>query len=249
MEYADAETIEAQIADLLNAATGGFGTTVTKGIRKADPDDAENNPIRKARIASGFEVLRALAANSRGGLFGEYVELVTVEHNEFLPAHEGEPGIPLIVPFEGASARAGYPADPDKIDSYREESDGVAIYTGALGSRTAHDQSDANGMPSPVSCRYFIFNSLLKFTGHSCRIPLFPEITEEMADTKIPASLAPTVVKLSIPRLVKEGDNLYVISERYRAWGQEDLIEIRGGAERVRPVPVPEAVTAQKQLI
>lgn len=241
MPFADAETLENHIADILNANAGVWGGPVA-GVDGRRSLEA----IANARRSSAYEVLRAVASYPEGGYFGELAELVEVEHDDFLPGHDGEPGIPQIIPFDGATARAGIPADPDAIDSYRE--DPLGLYTGALGVATAHDQPDANGMPSPVSCRYSIVSDFFKFTGLSAAIPLIV-ITDEKADEKVPLSLAPTVVKLSIPKLVKEGDNLYLYSREYYAMGQEDLIGIMGGMMKVRPIPQPQIITAQKQSI
>lgn len=203
--------------------------------------------IHAARIHSGMEVLRAIARNSQNGYFGSLSALVTLTHNQFLPAHDGEPGIPRIVPFEGAEPRDGIPADPDEIDSYRNDSTDKPLFTGALdGKAIPHDRQDANGLLSPLSCRYSIVNGVFKFTGFSAQIPLI-QLTRSMADTGVPENYEPTVIKLTIPQLVRADDKLYQLAMQYQSWGQQDLLLIQKGEMQVPPVP---AVTqAQKAII
>lgn len=240
-EYADPTVLESHVADILNAQQGVWGGSIVSGLR-----GKAITSIRNARIQSGLEVLRAVASNPKNGHHSGLIELVTVESGSQLPDFEGEAGIPLIVPFEGSTAREGYPADPDEIDSWRSDS---AIYSGATdGQFVAHNEANSSGRMSPVSCRYSILNGRIKFTGFSCQIPLCI-VTADKADTKIPLSLGPAVVKLSIPKLVKPGDNLYLIASAYGQLGQGDLIEIRGGKMQMKPVPSPDVVTAQKQSI
>lgn len=238
MPFADPTRTENQIKDILNAATAGYGAAIDNLKYTA-------GAITAARIGSGVEVLRALAANPQNGYHGSLSTPITVTHNQFLPGHDGEPGIPLIVPFAGAAARAGVPAAPDEIDSYRDDAT-LALYTGALDGGTPHDQADPQGMPSAISCRYSIINGLIKFTGLSCQIPLI-QLTREMANTGVPEVFEPTLIKLSIPKLVKEGDNVYLFAREYYAMGREDLQEIMRGAMKVRPAPP--IVTAQKEVI
>lgn len=232
MAYADTAKVEAHIADLLNAQGGVWNGSIIDA-RRGNVIDS----IRQARIESGMEILRAIARNPQHGYYGPLSVLTTVAHNAFLPVHDGEPGVPLIVPYSGAAAREGRPRSPDQIDSYRNDLSASPIYSGALdGAQVAHNQADADGRPSPVSCLYSLVNGRFKFTGHTAQIPLV-QLTRAMADTAVPETYEPTLVKLSIPRLTKEGDNLAEISERFRAWGQEDLLQIEGGAMKIRPVP------------
>lgn len=195
--------------------------------------------VHAARVHAGMDVLRAVAQNPRNSYFGSLATLVTLTHNSFLPAFDGEPGIPLIVPYSGAQAIDGIPATPSEIDSYRSDPTS-SVYTGARdGVRVAHDASDS-GLPSPVSCRYAIVGGRFKFTGYSAQIPLI-QLTRTMADTGVPENYEPTVVKLSIPRLVKPDNPLY---QMYAALGSQDLSLIQRGEMQVPPLPVIEA--AQK---
>jgi hypothetical protein len=231
MPYANSTRVENHIADVVNAQGGVWGGAIIDG-RFGSTIDA----IRQARIESGMEILRAISRNPMHGYYGSYTVLITVAHNAFLPDHDGEPGIPIIVPYAGAAAREGRPKSPDKIDSYRNDSASSPAYTGsASGAAVGHDQGYM-GRPSPVSCFYSIVNQRFKFTGYSAQIPLV-QLTRTMADASVPESYEPTLVKLAIPKLVKEGSNLSLYAGEYRALGQEDLVQIEGGVLKVRAVP------------
>lgn len=239
MPFADPTRVANHIKDILNATTAGWGGAINDARRS-------DGAISQARIDSGMEILRAIAGNPQHGDFGSIATLIAVNHNQFLPAHDGEPGIPQIVPFAGADPREGIPADPDEIDSYRGDLTASPIYSGALdGQSVAHDAA-AVGRISPTSCRYSMVNGYFKFTGLSAQVPLI-QLTRAMADTGVPENYEPTIVKLSIPKLVKEGDNLAQYASQYAADGKQDLIEITGGAMRVRPLP--NIVIGQKAVI
>jgi len=238
MEVADPDILESRIKATLNAAKT-FGGAITTRIRTA-------SEISEARRAAATEVLRAIASYAAGPFYGEYVTYVPVEHNALLPAHEGDPGIPKIVPFPEADARDGDPAAVDQIDSFRVSPE---LFTGQNdGIPVPHNEADSEGRMSPLACRFNITANRLKFTGHSCEVPLFPQIDEDMTDNKIPLSLGPAVHKRAIPLLLKEGDNLSAIAREFGADGKQDLVEIAGGAMRVRPVrTVADVMKEQKE--
>lgn len=205
--------------------------------------------VHAARIAAGMEVLKAIASNPQQSYFASLTTLVTVAHDAFLPGHDGEPGIPVIVPFDGAAAREGIPADPDEIDAYRSDIADTPLYTGALdGQPVAHDQASPSGRISPIACRYSLVNGRLKFTGFSAQVPLV-QLTRAMADTGIPENYEPTIVRLAIAKIVTTGSEYSNFARLCGIEGQQDLIEIAGGAMRVRPVGQPGIVAAQKQAI
>lgn len=240
--YADVDDLDKHIADILNASATWAGA-ITAGNRSSDA-------IANARQESALEVLGAIAMNPNHGYFGELSALVAHayvdgENDVVLAAHDGEVGVPKIVPFADAIPRDGIWADPDQIDAWRQETEDRPRFTGALDGRgKPHSVADANGNMSPLACRYSIVSSRLKFTGYSCLVPMII-ITTTMRDTKIPIRLGPAVVKLSIPKLVKPGDVLYQIAGAYGAEGQRDRVEVASGAMSVRPVrAVPDIVAA-----
>lgn len=227
----DATRVESHINDILNAAPT-FGAAITAGIRSA-------GATTNARIQSGWEVLRAIAANPNSSYFGSLAALVTVAHNALMPSYEGEPGIPVITPYNGGAVIDGVPAEPGQIDSYRASN----LYTGAYdGVNVAHNAADSS-QPSRMAGRYSIVNGRFKFTGYTAQIPLI-QLTRAMADTGVPEAFEPTVVKLSITKLIKPGDAAHTLAAGYQQLALVDLQAIRGGAMEVPPVPGIEA--AQK---
>lgn len=203
--------------------------------------------VHAARMASGMEILRAVAANPENGYHGSLCALVTVAHNAFLPAHDGEPGIPVITPFTAGAVIDGLPADPDEIDSYRVDPAGFPVYSGeTTGTQIAHDQPDGNNEPSPVAGYYSIVKGRFKFTGISAQVPLI-QLTRAMADSAIPDNYEPTVVKLSLVRLVKPQHDLWQVAQSLAELGQADLQMIRTGQMEVPPIP--DVFRAQKEMI
>src|ERR1051325_3744931 len=134
MAYATIATLDTHIADILNAAQVWAGV-ITAGIRHVDE-------IANARQQAALEVLGAISTNPQHGYYGDLSTLVDVAHNSFLPKHHGEIGTPKIVPYTNAPAVDGIPADPDEIDSYRNNPE---LFTGALdGIVVPHDQPNPN---------------------------------------------------------------------------------------------------------
>ena len=223
MAAADARRVVAQIYALL-------GRPSLLKLPKSDVD--------AARIASGTDVLKAIAANAQNGFHGSLATLVTVAHGAFLPAHDGEPGIPVITLFSGGPAVEGVPATADEIESFRmAPTNGKLIYSGGFdGIAVAHNAADANNMPSPVAGRYSLVKHRLKFSGFSAQVPLI-QLTRTMADTGVPDSYEPTLVKLALPQLVKPGHPMYARAEQFYRLGVADLKEISDGAMVVSPVP------------
>jgi len=201
------------------------------------PDQAEvpYNDVYAARVRAGTDILKAIAGSPQNGFHGSLSVLVTVANSAFLPAHDGEPGIPLIVPFSGAPARQGVRATADEISSWRNDTMGV-YSRGTNGAIVVHSAADSNGMPSPVACRYSIVKGHFTFTGFSAQVPLI-QLTRTMADTGVPDSYEPTLVKLIVPKLVKPGDAMSALAAEFQRAGERDLVEIAAGAMVVSPVP------------
>jgi hypothetical protein len=234
--FSDPTRIKDRIAEILNAVKAWHGAIV--------PESRFAEAIDAARIESGMEVLRAIAASPQNGYHGSLATPVSFANGSFLSGYDGEPGIPLIVPFTGANAQPGDPATATEIASYREDSLGVYA-RGTDGAIIAHDGQDSNGQSSPVSCRYSIVKGYFTFTGKTAQIPLI-QLTRAMADTGIPLVYEPTVIKLSIPKLLKEGDNLGEIAGLYARSGADDLQQIAAGSAYVSPLPDIEKAQRQE---
>lgn len=189
--------------------------------------------VAKSRIYATLEVVKAIAKNPQHGYWGALAAKVSVVHDDFLPPHLGQHGIPLITPFSGANERAGMKADPDEVDDYRNDT--LGLFTSSLGMAIPHNQADSNGMPSPVSGFWSIVNNQLKFTGHSARVPMI-QFSEADCDAKTPVAYLPTIVKLAPLWNLKEGDNLAGIAAQLVSAGRDDLRAIEAGAMSVSPV-------------
>jgi len=213
-------------------------------LGRPDRSGLPYNDIYAARVDAGMAILRAIAENPQHGQFGAISTMVAVNHLSFLPAHTGKPGIPQIVPFAGANARAGVPAKPDEIDSYRESPD---LYTGAVdGVPVAHDAADSSGKMSPISAFYSIDSGQVRFTGKSFEVPLI-QLTREMANSGVPVEYEPTLVKLIPIRVTSTKSEYYQLAVALAADGKQDLIEIAGGAMKSAPVRARADIVAEQK--
>jgi hypothetical protein len=202
------------------------------------------NDVYAARIDAGMMILRAIASNPQHGEFGALATMVGVSHLSFLPSHSGKPGIPQIVPFAGGNARAGTPAKPDEIDSYRESPE---LYSGSVdGVVVAHDAKDVDNKMSPMSCKYSIVDEQLRFTGVSAEVPLI-QLTRSMADNSVPIQYEPTLVKLIPFAVVTPKSEYFKLATALAADGKQDLLEISTGAMSVRAVRAVADIIAEQK--
>lgn len=172
--------------------------------------------LAKAKVIGTYDV---------GGIVGNTFLMedssegsITVSGATFTGGAEAEP-----MPYQ-----AGYKADPDEIDSFRNDTLG-------LFSSVAHDAVDENDMPSELAMFWSIVNQQLKFTGYDCKIPMIQFIEADCA-TKTPVFAIPTIVKLAPLFNLKEGDNLVGIAQTLASAGMDDLRQIASGAMTVTPV-------------
>lgn len=227
---------ERMIRSVLNAA--GTWSGAIDDPRRFD------EVIVKSRIYGTLEVVKAIARNPQHGLWGALAEYIDVEHNDLLPAHLGAHGIPQITLACGCSEeRIGVEADPDEIDSYRNDS--LGLHTRICGETVAHDCADSNGMPSPVAGYYSIVNGQLKFTGSSAEVPMI-RFDEARAATHTPVIYLSTIVKLAPLFNLKEGDNLLGLAQILVSVGRDDLTAIEKGVLSVSPVS--DVMDIQKEL-
>jgi hypothetical protein len=233
------------------------------------------------------------------------------------------------------SFQTGIPADADEVDSYRRDTKGVFGDPFGSGS-VAHDSPTVDGLPSPLSLRYSTDNSVLKFTGALCRIPMivkpfedltivvldgyvvdgvtivdtedvatgcFPDWVDglsvnilsgdieiitgaeatwidqtsismtdastadntnaiatfygtltpdaamrRMLDLFIPADLSSLLVKLALPMLVKEGDNLFRMAAYLGQEGERELMGVRAGGIKAAPVDPKKLIEFSQKL-
>lgn len=223
--------LERMIKSVLNATTLGWAGAIDDARRS-------NEVITKSRLYGTIEVIKAIAKNPQHGYWGALASQVEVEHDSFIKGFTGSVGIPQIQPFTGAKFQTGMKADPDEIDSYRNDEIGQF-------SKTPHNQKDANDMPSPVALYYSIVNSQVKFTGKVCTVPMI-RLRDVNYDTKLPFELIPTVLKLAVFYCLKEGDNLGQIAQPFYQMGMADLKEIESG--RMSTPALADIAEIQKEI-
>jgi hypothetical protein len=189
------------------------------------------------------EVIKAVASDPNNSYFSSLATLVTVSNGDMLPQYEGQPGVPLIVPYPGAEARSGIPADPDEIDSYRHDivtGPGYkALYSGSVDAKAvAYNAQTKGGRVSPTACRYSIVNGQIKFTGDTCQIPLVQVDISNAAGAvdQVPSAYEPTTLRLAIGWLGQPWDKFYPICLRMALEARNDLAAIRAGARAVPPL-------------
>jgi hypothetical protein len=197
-------------------------------------------------IQAAKQVLRTIVSNPNHPYLSSLMQLVTIGDGEFLPKHEGEPGIPLIVPFPGAEPRAGIPADPDEIDSYKNDLTSgpgyKAIYSGAVDQRpVACNEATAKGRVSPTACRYSIKDGLFRFTGDSAQVPLIIFDTAADPTTQVPTEYDPALLRLAISWMGQPWDKFYPICVRFAQESREDLRMIAAGSRKVNPIEIEAA--------
>lgn len=232
--------IENMIKYILNA-TSTWGGAV-EDLRRLE------QAVVKSRIYGTLEVIKAIAGNAQHGFWGVLASEVTVAHNAFLPAYFGVHGLPQIMPAEdwNGEAMTGVEADPDEIDSWRNDNPTVfSLHNRLCGDDAVHNELDGEGLPSVNTGRYSLVNSQLKFTGYECTIPMVVYQESDCA-TKTPIFALPTIVKLAPLWNLKEGDNLNGIASTLVTAGQNDLDRIANGAVTVSPVS--DVMEIQKEL-
>lgn len=251
--------IENTVKDILNAGESSvFGGAIKDKRRSAEA-------IAAARRKATLEVVRAVAENPNHGLWKSLAEETEVQHDAFLPPYLGAIGVPQFEVQIGEGepvVSAGLEERPELVDAYRN--DPLGLFTGFMsiapisadGAMTDLT-SGYQGYPSRTACRYSIMNNRLKFTGAKCKIPLVPFVepngeTPEVFNNYIDArtyklaAYFPTVVKLAMQYLIKEGDNLMPIALNLTNLGMRDLAGITSGKIRVEPLP---AISELQRLI
>jgi len=189
---------------------------------------------------ASMQILRLIASNPNHPYFSSLMTLVDVNDGDFLPKHEGSPGVPMIVPYPGGEARSGILADPDDIDSYKHDiTTGKyrALYSGAVDQQAvAYNEQTKGGRISPTACRYSFKNGQFHFTGDSAKVPLV-QIDRDTAASLVPEDYEPTAVRLVISWLGKPWDKFYPICLRFAQEVREDLRLIAAGSMQVQPLP------------
>jgi hypothetical protein len=193
-------------------------------------------------VQASKQVLRLIVSNPGHPYLSSLMQLVTVEDGDFLPKHEGMPGVPMIVPFAGAEPRAGIKADPDEIDSYKYDlvtGPGYkALYSGAVDQKpVAYNEATAKGRVSPTACRYSLKDGRFTFTGASAQVPLIIFDADETDPTEqVPTEYDPALLRLAISWMGQPWDKFYPLCVRFEREVREDLRLIAAGSLNVQPL-------------
>ena len=255
--FADWHDITAQINHIVNRSPDGQFTHLGDTGDSADKrysDDAVNDSRRKA----AYRIFEAIGSNPSHPYWGWLKSDVDFNYGDRIPPYYGEIGEPQIEPYSGAEPQTGFPADPGQIESYRLDQAGT--YSNLYGNGTvSHDDVTADEVTSPLSLLYSTNNGVVLYTGHDCTIPMIlvpqgvssPTVglnaAEYMADEKMPTPLQALNVKLALPGLVKEGDNLYRVAMFLGEQGERELIMVKGGQVKIQPINVAKSIEwAQK---
>lgn len=75
-----------------------------------------------------------------------------------------------------------------------------------------------------------------------------PSAAQTMADTKIPLDLATLNVKLALPMICKEGDNLFRTAQWLGSEGERELLLLKAGAVKVAPINVEKMTRVGQQF-
>lgn len=97
--YADYRDIDAQINSLLNRSAAGQFSAVGDTSDSADARYS-NDLVTEARRKAAYKIFQAIGSNPSHPYWADLMELYAVDHNDPIPVHFGEIGIPIIAPNE-----------------------------------------------------------------------------------------------------------------------------------------------------
>jgi len=214
--------------------------------------------INDARRKAASRVFDAIGSNPAHPYWGLLSSSVAYNHGDVIAPYYGEIGDVLVVPVTGQTARIAMPADPDEIESYRLDS--LGTFTSFYGTAQAHNAVNEAGVLPPTALKYSTSSGRFTCTGASGVIRMIPipqedtsptaglNAEEYMADTKMPITLAHLNAKLALPMLIKEGDNLFRTATYLGQLGEAELAAVKGGAIKVAPIDVEEAIRMSQKM-
>lgn len=216
------DTCKSQVVSLLNANTrtngvASYATTVGDLGWLAEEIDT-------AVDGAAMAVLQAACEGVHPARQG-FIVNTSVTHGSALPLHYGAIGVPVITPYSGASfTLQGVRKSVDDISAYR-------INESNIYGTVAHNA--ANGTKASQLAGYYAHvNGIFYFTGYSCVVPL--AILTRASITSVPDVFEPTIIKLAMGNLAKDGANSDNFSY-FGTLGLADLEMIRSGGN---PPPI-----------
>lgn len=209
-------------------------------ILNASTRDGSGNPLYASAVDDQRRNLTNIqdAVKQSARLFGQaycetdahpsrasFIALTTVTHGATLPEHYGSPGRPQIEPYAGAGYRAGVWRPAAEIESFRENPENI------------YDAIDHDQEGSTLGGFYDFVGDAIVFTGLNCQVPL-ATFTDGNIASKLPASSEAGIIRVAVGLVKTEGDSQTL--DEYARQGQNDLAQIRGNAETVKPVELAE---------
>lgn len=225
-------TVQKRVTDILNAQSAGTWSTTIASTSL----DRNANAITEAVTEAAMLIAKAILSNPKHVHRGTFISssAQTLTHQGELPDMAGEMDLVEIQPYENASWETGSPRDAQQIEDYR------ATVTGFT--NNMYDSIPHNQQGSRLSGFYAISNGRFYFTGYAAR-GYFPQIDRNTVTSQIPDEYQAAWLSLSIPLLIKEGDNLMDVAQHYLAFGQQELISI---ANMNNLAPLPEYLSSKR---
>lgn len=201
-------TVRKRVTEILNACSPG---TYSEAV-DINYQDRNSLAIRQAIKEGALQIARAIVMNPGHVHRGVFVSdtPTSFTHGSELPDMAGEMDLVEIQSYNGGTWQTGVLRDIQQIESFRANPSN--LYS-SLSHTTAN---------SPLGGYYALSNNKIYFTGYACR-GYYPTIDDTTVINLIPDEYEGTWVALSIARTVKEGDNLFPISQYYYAMGMTDL--------------------------
>lgn len=244
--FADVDDITSQINHICNRSPANVFSPVGDTSESADKRYSDG-AIESARRMAAHKIFSAIGSNPSHPYWGQLKTDVPVANGGVIPPYYGEIGVPQIS-VNGGTYRNGYPADGDEIDSWRNDESGTfSNFYGTEDDQAYNETTDPDDVMSPMALKYNTGGGVLVYTGSNAKIPMIAvpgnlSDAEDMADNKIPFNLAALNVKLALPLLVKEGDNLFRTAAFLGQQGENELLQVAGGAVKVQPIDVAKAI-------
>lgn len=223
---ADFTRIKKRVTEILNACDAGSYSATLSTRNKTRNATA----IEDACYEAGLKVMMVLASFPNE-FRQDFVDAVSISHQDELPAHLGKPAYVEIQRYSGASWTTGDQKDKHKIESYR------------LNRLKVYDDKDHDVQDSSLSGYYDISDGKFYFTGYAARIGLATASRSDVT-SKIPDFFENTVIKLAVGNALKAGEGaiLFNIAQMYSQQGENDLTMFQQGSRSFPPVPEAEAM-------
>lgn len=221
----DFTRIKKQIISLLSANERS-GSGVLQYSTNLGDEGYLSGEIDTAIIYAQLDIMRTICETDGHPSRSAFVSDTPVNHAEQLPHHYGSPGVPLIIPFDGAEyVLPGTRKSYEQIISYRNNENARGL--GGIYGDFAHDVAMDGGGASKLAGFFAIVENTFYFTGFSATLPLAD--FEENDGQDISDAFEPAIVRLALGNLAKDG----TISEKYAFYAEQglrDLAGIRTGA-------------------